>query len=245
MTLATESSSQRGPAILSLDPWAPAGPPNGKMHQLLTDEERAQLATIASVIRFKKGSEIYRSGSPAKAIFNIISGVVKSCSGDDPSRIVAFLFPGDLFGLSAEGAYVNHARAATPVTAYQLPLSALRPRLTKNVELEYQVICKLCQELRQAQRHAFLLGQRHAISKLATFLQMLEQLENSRGEATAEIYIPMGRSDIADYVGMSLPAVSRTFASLVKRGIIANRDRHHVKITDRAAFESIVAAGKL
>jgi hypothetical protein len=60
------------------------------------------LATIVSVVRFKKGAEIYRSGNPAKAIFNIISGIVKSCSGDDPSHIVAFLFPGDVFGLSRE-----------------------------------------------------------------------------------------------------------------------------------------------
>jgi hypothetical protein len=71
----------------------------------------------------------------------------------------------------------------------------------------------------------------------------LEQLENARGEATAEIYIPMHRSDVADYVGMSLPAVSRTFATLAKRGVITIRDRRHVTIADRAAFESIVASG--
>jgi CRP-like cAMP-binding protein len=145
-------------------------------------------------------------------------------------------------GLSAEGTYVNSAKAITPVTAYQLPLSALRARLAKDARLQYQVICKLCQELRQAQRHAFLLGQRHAISKITTFLQMLEHLESSRGEATAEIYIPMNRSDIADYVGMSLPAVSRTFALLAKRGIIACRDRRRVKIADRPAFETIVTS---
>lgn len=243
MILATEPSGRRGPAILALDPWVPGSPAQGKMHQLLTDEERAQLATIASVVRFKKGEEIYRGGDPAKAVFNIISGVVKSCAGGDEDRIFAFLFPGDLFGLSSEGSYVNSAKAITPVTAYQLPLPALRARLAKNAALEYQVICKLCHELRQAQRHAFLLGERHAVSKIATFLQMLEQLENSKGEAAAEIYIPMDRSDIADYVGMSLPAVSRTFAALAKRGIIANRDRRHVRIADRGAFESIIAAG--
>lgn len=243
MISATQSSSRRGPAVLAVDPWTPGNPSKGRMHQLLTDEERAQLATIASVVRFKKGEKIYDGGDTAEAIFNIISGVVKSCSGADPDHVVAFLFPGDLFGLSAEGAYVNFTKAITPVTAYRLPLSALHARLAKNAPLEYHVICKLCQELRQAQRHAFLLGQRHAVSKITTFLQMLEQLEHSRGEAASEVYIPMDRSDIADYVGMSLPAVSRTFAGLAKRGIIATRDRHHVKIVDRAAFEDIVAAG--
>jgi CRP-like cAMP-binding protein len=241
VNLATEPLNPRGPVILGVDPWATGNLSEGKMHQLLSDEQQDLLAGIASVVRFKKGAEIYRSGSPVKAIFNIVSGVVKSCSGDDPSHIVAFLYPGDLFGLSADGAYVNSAKAITPVTAYQLPLSALRARLAKNAALEYQVICKLCLEARHAQRHALLLGQRHATAKIATFLKLVEQLEYSRGEPTAEIYVPMDRSDIADYVGMTLPAVSRTFTTLAKRGVIASRDRRHVRITDRRAFESIVA----
>jgi hypothetical protein len=37
-----------------------AGNPSpGKMHQLLSDEERARLAVIASVVRFRKGAGIY------------------------------------------------------------------------------------------------------------------------------------------------------------------------------------------
>jgi CRP-like cAMP-binding protein len=35
------------------------------VHQLLSDEERARLAVIASIMRFKKGAEIYREGEPA------------------------------------------------------------------------------------------------------------------------------------------------------------------------------------
>jgi CRP/FNR family transcriptional regulator len=39
---------------------------------------------------------------------------------------------------------------------------------------------------------------------------------------------------------MSLEAVSRAFRSLTARGIIKSRDRRHLKITDRAAFEALV-----
>jgi len=236
-------SNGGGPAVLALDPWT-AGPAPGKPHQLLTEEERARLATIASVVRFKKGAEIYRGGDPTNAIFNIVSGVVKSCSGTDGDHIVAFLFPGDLLGLSAEGAYVNSARAITPVTAYRLPTAVLQRRLSKDALLEYHVICKLCQELRQTQRHALLLAHRRAEVKVATFLQLLEQLQLARDEPDGEIYIPMDRSDIADYIGMSLPAVSRTFRKMAERGVIASRNRHHTKVLDRAAFERIVMGGR-
>ena len=238
MARARAATGGRGPAIRAVDPWASS---TGKMRQMLSEDERARLAVIASIVRFKKGARIYREGHPANMIFNIVSGVVKAYkTGRDRSEhITAFLFPDDLLGLSEEGRYTNSAKAITTVTAFQIPVSALRSRLSKDASLEFHVICKLCQELRQAQRHAFLLAQRQAVSKVAMFLQLLEQLQTARGESTTEIYLPMNRSDIGEYVAMSLEAVSRAFRSLTTRGIIESRDRRHLKIIDRAAFETL------
>ena len=178
-------------------------------------------------------------------MFNIISGVVKAYSGEDAGHITAFLFPGDLFGLSQEGTYTNSVQAVTPVTAYQLPLSVLRSRLTKDAILEYHLICKLCQDLRYSQRHAFLVAQRHANSKIATFLQMLEQLQVARSEDTSEVHIPMERSDIGEYVGMSLAAVSRSFASLASHGIIKSSDRHHLRLSIVTRLRRLWPVGQL
>jgi CRP/FNR family transcriptional regulator len=213
------------------------------MRQLLSNEERARLAVISSIVRFKKGDVIYHQGHRANAVFNIISGVVKAyqTTSDGRKHITAFLFPDDLFGLSDEGWYTNSTMAVTPVIAYQLPMPALRSRLSRDAGLEFHVICKLCQELRQAQRHAFLLARRHALSKMALFLQLLEQLQAARDEPTTEIYLPMNRSDIGEYVGTSLEAVSRAFRGLTATGIIEFRDRSHLKILDRDAFEKIAS----
>jgi CRP/FNR family transcriptional regulator len=127
----------------------------------------------------------------------------------------------------------------TAVIAYRLPVAALRSRLSKDAELEFHVICKLCEELRQTQRHAFLLSERKATSRLAMFLQMMEQLQIARGEQSAEIYLPMDRSDISEYIGVTLAAVSRAFRSLAMRGIIKSQNRRYVRIADRSAFEKI------
>lgn len=228
----------QGPALWALDPWAPSG---GRMHQRLTTDERARLAVMASVVRFRKGEIIYRERDRTDAIFSIISGVVTTYkrAPDGSEHIVAFLLPDDLFGLSEEGKYVNSAKAIVPITAYSFPVAALRKYLSENVELEYHVICKFCQELAQAQRHAFLLSQRRAVSRLAMFLQLIEQRQFLRGEKTGEIYLPMDRSDIGEYTGMTLPAVSRAFRSLTARGIIKIRNRRYVRIADRQGFEKI------
>jgi CRP/FNR family transcriptional regulator len=211
------------------------------MHHLLTDDERARLSVMASIVRFKKGEVIYRENDRADAVFNIISGVVSAYkeAPDGSEHIVAFLLPDDLFGLSEERRYANSTKAITAVSAYRLPVTALRSRLTKDAELEFHVICKLCQELRQTQRHAFLLSQRSAITKVAMLLQLLEQLQIARGEPTTEIDLPMDRSDIGEYTALTLAAVSRAFRSLTTRGVIKVRDRRHVRIVDRTAFEKI------
>jgi CRP/FNR family transcriptional regulator, anaerobic regulatory protein len=96
-------------------------------------------------------------------------------------------------------------------------------------------------ELRETQRHAFLLARRGALSKVAMFLQSLESLQAARGERTAEIYFPMKRSDVGQYLGMSLEAVSRAFRVLTTRGIIKSRDRRHLTIVDRSTFDEIAA----
>ena len=237
------STDTLGPAIRAFGPWIQRNPSPGKMHQLLNDDERARLAVITTVVRFKKGVEIYREGDPAQAVFNIISGVVKAYRQDrnGTEQIAAFLFPEDLFGLAQEGRYANSIKTLTPVAAYRIPITALRSRLLADAALEFHVIAKLCQELRQAQRHAFLLANKRTLSKLAIFLQMLEQLQAAKGETTTEIYIPMDRSDMAKYVGVSLAALSRAFRTLTTRGILQSRNRRHVKVIDRGAFDMLVS----
>jgi CRP/FNR family transcriptional regulator len=231
----------QGPAIRAVDPWLPGNRGHHRTHQLLSDGERARLAVISSVVRFKKGAEIYHAGGDADAIFNIISGVVKVYTqGPANDELVgAFLFSEDLFGLAQEGRYVNSTKAVTPVTAYRIPIGGLRSQFSTDAALEFHVIAKLCHELRQAQRHAFVLACKHTVAKLTLFLQMLAELELAKGEPVNEIYLPMSRSDIADYVGASLAAISRAFRTLTTRGVLQVRNRQHVKIIDQRAFEKL------
>ncbi len=72
------------------------------------------------------------------------------------------------------------------------------------------------------------------------FLDMLEHLQAARGEPVAEIYLPMDRSSIAAYLGLTLAALSRAFRLLSAKQIVSSRNRHHVKILDRDAFNRLV-----
>jgi CRP/FNR family transcriptional regulator len=226
-----------GPSIVAPALWTPdAAHP-------LNAEERALLAVIATVVRFSKGETIFEAGDHADAVFNIISGVVKSYRdlAEEKQHIVGFLFPNDLVGLAENGEYVNSAEAVTAVTLYRIPTRALEPRLRRHPNLDFQIIAKLCHELRETQRHAFILSKQRAIAKIGLFIQMLETQQAAREQIMEEVYLPMTHLDIAAYVGISPEAVSRSFRELALRGAITFRDRRHVKIIDRAQLEAVIA----
>lgn len=225
-----------GPSVASTPLWD-----SGKRTPLLSDDERARLSVIASVVRYNKGMKIYREGHVADAVFNIVSGLVKAYRTlpGGTEHITAFLFADDWFGLPEEGRYVNSAKAVTVVTAYRVPVAAMESQLQRDATLDLHVIAKLCHELREAQRHAILLGRRSAVARVAMLLQLLERHQKARGENTHELYLPMSRSDVASYVGMSLEAVSRSLRTLASRGVISFKGRRYLEVVDRAQFEAL------
>ena len=74
------------------------------------------------------------------------------------------------------------------------------------------------------------------------FLELQEHLQRANGEATTEIYLPMDRSSIAGYLGLTLAALSRAFRTLILKQVISSRNRQHVKILDREAFNRLADA---
>ena len=236
---APRSRGISGPSISAI-PFHEAS--DGKITRLLSERERNLLARIAVTVRFARGEPIYHEGDRATFVYNVSSGVARTYRNlpDGTRALVTFLYPDDLFGLAEEGAYVNSADAATALTAYRLPVSALKNLLRRDPTLEWHVLVKLCHELREAQRHAIILDQQGAVARLALFLQMLDRAE-ARDGGDDEISLPMTRSDIADYIGLSLAALSRSFRTLAARHLITFRDRRHLLIVDRARLQSLIA----
>jgi hypothetical protein len=88
--------SAAGPEIHAVHPWTPGKHEKSVRHQLLSDDERAQLAKIARIVRFNKGALIYQEGDTADAAFNIISGVVTAFRIiSDAEHVLSFLYPGE------------------------------------------------------------------------------------------------------------------------------------------------------
>jgi CRP-like cAMP-binding protein len=174
-------------------------------------------------------------------VFIVGNGVVKSFH-DLPSgrqRIAVFLFPRDLFGLAEAGRYVNSAQAITPVRAYQIDVQTLTKLFQADTGLEFQFLCKIVHVLREAQHHNIIMGRRDAVGRFAMLIRLMQkQARVPRGEP---VPIPMSRSDIANYLGLSLEAVVRAGRRLERQGIAEFVDRHHIRIIDRQRFDALAS----
>jgi CRP/FNR family transcriptional regulator, anaerobic regulatory protein len=103
---------------------------------------------------------------------------------------------------------------------------------------------KVTHQLREAQRHTINVTRQTATGKFAMFIKMLERDEHWRAESAGPrtLMMPMTRTDIADYLGLSPEAVSRTTSRLVRRGILAFPDRHRVRILNPSELDRLAGA---
>jgi CRP-like cAMP-binding protein len=208
--------------------------------QLLSNAQRARLARHATVHTHRARTVIYLSGAEATSVFIIDQGVVKSFR-DLPSgrrRIAAFLFPRDVFGLAEAGRYVNTVQAITPVRLWEIELSTLALLFKDDADLQLQFLCKTVHVLREAQHHNIIIGRRDAVGRLAMFVALLLR-QGGHARMQAEVDIPMTRSDIANYLGLSLEAVVRASRRLERQGLVEFIGLRRARILDRRRFEAL------
>ena len=210
---------------------------------LLNNTQREQLAQIGVRIRLPARMVILREESPADWVFAISDGCVK-CYRELPSgrrALTAFLFNHDIFGLAENGKYVNTVQAISNVTLFRVPLLELANLLKQDGNLQFQFLSKVTHELRSAQRRATMINRRDAVGRFAMFIALMANASPvlSDGQPVA---LPMARSDIADYLGLSLESVSRATAELERSGLVKFENRHLARILDGARMTKLAAA---
>ena len=210
--------------------------------ELLSDAQRQKLRERAELRDFPARTVVYRAGSPADSVFVISEGVVKSYRdlASGRRRIAVFLFPRDLFGLAESGYYVNTTQTITPVRAYEIKFDALTELFAQDPEIEMQFLCKTVHVLREAQHHNIIIGRRDAAGRVAMLLRMLRKQCPVRNHN--DISVPMSKSDMANYLGLSLEAVVRATRRLERQGIVEFVGRHQVHILDPQRFEALAVA---
>ncbi|BCJ89679.1 transcriptional regulator [Terrihabitans soli] len=198
-------------------PLAAGGPPPGiKM-------VHAELPFVGSIpgeiVEFEADSEIHIEGDKAVYAYRVLSGAVRTFSllADGRRQIESFHFAGDVFGIDIGDVYRLSAEACCDTRLLVIKRAQIEAASRKDCGAARELWCWTAQALERARVQMLLLGRKSALEKVASFLVDMARERHEDGV----LELPMCRTDIADYLGLTIETVSRSLSHLERAGAIA------------------------
>jgi CRP/FNR family nitrogen fixation transcriptional regulator len=188
---------------------------------------------IGVPIKFAGGGEIYGEDESVDYVYEVAHGAVRTVKvlSDGRRQIGGFHFAGDLFGLEDGDQHSFSAEAIVDSTVRIIRRNTLIRLAGHDRELAQRLLLVTSHEITRVHRHALMLI-KNAQERVGSFL--LEMSE--RIAIGAMIELPMSRQDIADYLGITIETVSRTFTSLESQATIALPNARAVILRDASAL---------
>ena len=197
---------------------------------ILEDKDILQLETISKNKNIPKGNSIFLQGDEVKTVYNINQGSVKiyKLSHDGRKQIVGFMYPGDFLGMSDQDLFTYNAEALEDTKLCQFNKTVLENFFLKFPKVESKILNLVNHELAAAQDQIFLLGKYSAKERLLQFFLNISSQREKLGWGGNPIRLSMPRSDIANYLGLTIETVSRTLSELKNDQIIKMIGTHDI-----------------
>ena len=194
---------------------------------------QSEIKLIGMAKSFSRDQEIFAEGEAADWVYKVVSGSVRQVRGlaDGRRQICDFYLPGDIFGIEGGAERQAGAEAVTDAVV----IVARRSSLFADPQGAGILWRLAVRDLRRCQDHVLTLGRRTAAERVAQF--MLELAD--RLGAGEMLELPMSRQDIADYLGLTIETVSRTFTQLQSEGLIEVHCCRKVRLARRAALADL------
>lgn len=193
------------------------------------------LAIPGACPRFSRDEEIFGEGEAADYVYQVVSGAVRTYRilRDGRRQIDEFHFAGEYFGLEMGETHRVTAEALTDASIRMIRRGALSDLAAKRCDAARALFRLTAEGLQRSQDHVLMLGRRSAQERVVGLLLDIAE----RTHARAELDVPMGRQDMADYLGLTIETVSRTLTALQDEGLIALPTVRHIVLKDRKALE--------
>jgi CRP-like cAMP-binding protein len=185
----------------------------------------------------KKGAYLYFEGDDVTHLFLIETGVVRLTRvlEDGRRQVIAFGYPGDIIGFPARGAHHTDCDALSDTKLCPIPRKALEDS-SFDPGLHKALVQAALQEISAMQDHFMMLGRKSAPEKVASFLNVLLERIGDVSLDPPVIDLPMSRSDIADFLGLTTETVCRCLTALRKAAIIRVDGISKVAVLDEPAL---------
>lgn len=197
--------------------------------------------TDAPVRQLKSSEPVFAEGDCKSNVYKIESGavLVYKILNDGVRQIVSFAFPGDFIGLDAGSEHTYDAQTLAATRIRSLPMSSLWRRAVEDPGLAKDLLETLSRDVADARDHLLTIGRLCATGRIATFLLALARRNERKGLDATNIFLPVRRSDIADFLCLSVETVSRSLTELKISHVISLRGWRQIRIQDRAMLERL------
>ena len=189
-----------------------------------------------------KGEYLYRAGDPFTTVYAIRSGAVKALTISDSGneQVTGFYLPGEVVGLDglANNTHTNSVIALETSSICEIPFNRLEEVSMQLPKLQRHFLQLMSREITQEQQIISLLGKSSAEARIASLLLSISTRNSSRSLSSTQFLLPMSRTDIGNYLGLTIETVSRTFARLQKARVISV-DKKEVSINDIAGLQQL------
>jgi CRP/FNR family transcriptional regulator len=154
-----------------------------------------------------------------------------------------------LIGLDAlgTGRHRCDAEALERAEVCEVPLDELQRIAAQVPGLQRQLMRIIGGSMGRDQDHLEILGRRQADERVLLFLHGLSERYRTLGRPGDLLVLSMNRDDIANYLGLVIETVSRSFGRLQDEGVIEVRGRK-VRVLDTARFavlaHEVLVAGR-
>ena len=177
--------------------------------------------TNGIVRRVEPKAHLFTEGDAKTHVFKVASGAVclYKVLADGRRQVIEFALEGDLIGLCSAPVEACNAQAMVSTRLKCLPLAVLLKAARRDAKVALGLYEALSRELVATREHVLCVGQRGATERLATFFVILSRRNEERGYDPQTIQLPMTRA-IADFLGLTIETVSRTFSKLRRHGLI-------------------------
>lgn len=207
----------------------------------LADDEIFELERIMTSRNLAPDEMLVSEGDPLRRVYSLTAGVLRLSIAlpDGRRQITGFLFPGDYFGLADDDLHSSTAEAVGTVQLCSFPTREMQALMERFPKLKDRLHAFTRSALRQARDNQMILGRLTPVEKLASFLLTLSARAAEHKLSANPLSLPMSRTDIADYLGLTIETVSRSFTKLRNTGLIRLPEPHLVELVDKRALQAV------
>lgn len=196
----------------------------------------------------RKGEYVYREGQTFTSVYAVRAGTLKAYSTTDSGeeQVTGFYLPGEIFGMDGLGKnkHVSSAVALETSAICEIPFERLSNLSSHIPSLQRHFFQLMSQEIAQDQQLIAQLGKNTAEQRIAALLLSISARNARRKLSVTHFRLPMSRTDIGNYLGLTVETVSRIFSRFQKIGLLTSdhREIELLHVDDLRAIASGKAA---